>query len=101
MTTAHCGNATSEEEAESRGYKLLCKQNPVYGGSGNKVLNGTKFDEPGYIAIPDCFWGSPEQGLEPLVNTAGLPIFMLKTADASIGHYGEMSGGQPFVPIKA
>ena len=28
-----------------RGYKLLCNQEPVYGGSGNKALNGTKFDE--------------------------------------------------------
>lgn len=98
MSTEQCGNATSWAEAEARGYKLICNQEPAYGGAGNKALNGTKFDEPGYIAIPDCFWGSPEQGLEPPFSLEGVPIFMLKTANASIGHYGEMAGGQPFIP---
>jgi len=52
----------------------------------------------GYIAIPDCFWGSREQGLEPPLDIKGVPIFILKTANATNGHYGEMSGGQPFIP---
>ena len=55
-----------------------------------------RFDEAGYIAIPDCLWGSPEQGLEPPLNLTGVPLFILKTANASRGHYGEMAGGQPF-----
>jgi len=93
-----CANATSWAEAEAKGYKLICNQKPVYGGSGNKALNGTKFDEAGYIAIPDCFWGSREQGLEPPLDIKGVPIFILKTANATNGHYGEMSGGQPFIP---
>jgi hypothetical protein len=58
---ANC-TAGSAEEAVAKGYTLLCRQEPVYGGTSNKVLNGSRFDEPGYIAIPDCFWGSAEHG---------------------------------------
>ena len=47
MSLDACGNATSAEEAEARGYKLLCKQEPVYGGSGNPHVAGTRFDETG------------------------------------------------------
>ena len=91
-----CANATTAEEAQARGYKLLCQEDAVYGGSGNPLLAGTRFDETGYIAIPNCFWGSPENGLVPPVNTSGVPLFILKTANASRAHYGEMAGGQPF-----
>eukprot|EP01052_Picozoa_sp_SAG31_P037906 SAG31_NODE_4971_length_2826_cov_5.968464_2_plen_84_part_00 len=62
MPLAECGNATTAEEAESRGYKLLCEQKPVYGGSGNSHVSGSRFDEDGYIAIPDCLWGNAEHG---------------------------------------
>ena len=41
--------------------KLLCRQMPVYGGTGDALLNGTLFDESGYISIPDCFWGPASQ----------------------------------------
>mmetsp|Transcript_23795 Transcript_23795/g.62253 ORF Transcript_23795/g.62253 Transcript_23795/m.62253 type:complete len:793 (-) Transcript_23795:139-2517(-) len=91
-----CAKPTTVAEAEAKGYELLCRQEPAYGGSDNAALNGTRFDEPGYIAIPDCFWGSPEQGLELPRDLTGTPLFMIKTANASIGHYGEMAGGQPF-----
>lgn len=96
MSLEDCGNATSAREAEARGYKLLCQEDPVYGGSGDSHVAGTRFDEDGYIAIPDCLWGSPEQGLAPPVNTTNVPLFILKTANASNAHYGEMAGGQPF-----
>ena len=89
-------NATSAHEARARGYKLLCREDPVYGGSHNPSVAGTRFDEDGYIAIPDCLWGSAEHGLVAPINTTGVPLFILKTANASNGHYGEMAGGQPF-----
>jgi len=88
--------AGTADEAVAKGYKLLCRQEPVYGGTQNPVLNGSHFDETGYIAIPQCYWGSPEQGLESPIDVAGVPLFIIKTADATIGHYGEMAGGQPF-----
>jgi hypothetical protein len=91
-----CANATSADEARARGYKLLCQENPVYGGSDNPLVAGSRFDEDGYIAIPDCLWGSAEHGLVAPINTTGVPLFILKTANASNGHYGEMAGGQPF-----
>ena len=51
---------------------------------------------PTDIAIPDCLWGSAEHGLVAPVNTSKVPLFILKTANATNGHYGEMAGGQPF-----
>ena len=60
-------------------------------------MNGTRFDEPGYIAIPDCFWGSSEYGLQPPVNVTGVPLHLVKHSNATWGHYGEMAGGQPWV----
>jgi len=91
-----CANATSVADAEARGYTLLCRQEPVHGGTGDHRENGTHFDEAGYIAIPDCLWGSTDQGLEPPLNLTGVPLFIIKTSNATIGHYGEMAGGQPF-----
>lgn len=96
MSLEDCNSAKSAEEAVAKGYKLLCRQDPVYGGSGNPHVTGSRFDEAGYIAIPDCLWGNAEQGLEPPLNLTGVPLFILKTANASRGHYGEMAGGQPF-----
>ena len=77
--------------------KLICQTSPVYGGSGNPAIAGTRFDEPGYIAIPDCIWGDKQYGLEPPVNLDNVPLHVVKTANATWGHYGEMSGGQPWV----
>jgi len=77
--------------------KLICETKPIYGGSNNPSLAGTRFDEPGYIAIPDCFWGDAKYGLEPPVNMDGLTLHMVKTSNATYGHYGEMAGGQPWV----
>ena len=69
---------------------LLCAQEPLYGGVGHASLRD--FDEPGYIAIPDCFWGGAENGLEPPPDLTGVPLHVVKTANATLGHYGEMSG---------
>ena len=82
--------------------KLICEQKPVYGGSAptskhSKKISGTKFDEAGYIAIPDCFWGDAQDGLEAPVNVTGVPLHMVKVANATWAHYGEMAGGQPWV----
>ena len=97
MAVYACAVGTPLEECTEENGKLLCLQRPVYGGSGDPALNGTRFDEPGYIAIPDCFWGDAEFGLEPPPDVDGVPLHIVKTANATWGHYGEMAGGQPWV----
>jgi hypothetical protein len=77
--------------------ELVCRQQPLYGGTGNPSEKGTRFDEPGYIAIPDCFWGPSEYGLEPPIDLTGLPLYEVKVSNATWGHHGEMAGGQPWV----
>merc|ERR1711957_126888 len=61
------------------------------------TINGTRFDEPGFISIPDCEWGSSEYGLEAPIDLDQVPLHVVKTANATEGHYGEMSGGQSWV----
>jgi len=97
MSVYACSKNTPVEDCNATVGKLLCAQHPVYGGSDNPSLIGTRFDEPGYIAIPDCFWGSAEFGLEPSPDLTGVPLYMVKTSNATWGHYGEMAGGQPWV----
>ena len=42
-------------------------------------------------------WGSSEFGLEAPVDLDGLPLHVVKKANATEAHYGEMSGGQPWI----
>ena len=34
---------------------------------------------------------------EPPINLEGVPLHVVKIANATEGHYGEMAGGQPWV----
>jgi len=97
MTIYACAKGTPLADCSPKIGKLVCRTDPVYGGTGNPALQGTRFDEPGYIAIPDCFWGGAEYGLEPPPDLSGVPLHIVKTANATLGHYGEMAGGQPWV----
>jgi len=97
MAVYACAKGTPLKNCTEDNGKLLCLQRPVYGGTGNPALNGTRFDEIGYIAIPDCFWGDAKFGLEPPVDVDGVPLHMVKTSNATWGHYGDMAGGQPWV----
>ena len=102
MAVYACDKSVALKDCNATVGQLLCQQMPVYGGTGAKGINGTKFDEPGYIAIPDCLWGGKEFGLEPPVNLTGVPLHMVKKTNGTYngkaqGHYGEMAGGQPWV----
>jgi len=92
MAVYACAKGTPLPACNATVGKLLCKQEPLHGRG-----KGEKFDEAGYIAIPDCFWGDAAYGLEPPVDLTGVPLHMVKTSDATYGHYGEMAGGQPWV----
>ena len=48
-------------------------------------------DEPGFIAQPPCLWGSPHEGLEEPYDANGQTLHVVKTANATFGHHGEMA----------
>jgi hypothetical protein len=69
--------------------KLLCRENGLYGGT-NKI-DLPRFDEDGYIAMPPCLWGSPEDGLEPPPLMTGMTIKVTALTNNTYGHHGEMA----------
>lgn len=52
--------------------ELLCRQTPIYGGTGDVTI-GDKFDEPGYILVPPCLWGD-DPALEPMPLVSGVEL---------------------------
>lgn len=72
--------------------ELICMERPVYGGTGK--VDNKNMDEEGFILVPPCLWGSPEHGLEAPPDLNGVTITVVKTANATYGHHGEMAHGQ-------
>ena len=69
--------------------KLLCEERAVYGqGSGGK------FDEAGYVSVPPCVWGAEKYGLEPPPDVSKMVLRVVKRANATHGHHGEMAHGE-------
>ena len=89
-----CDQDTDLKDCNETVGKLLCREKPIH---GNPSAGEDKFNEFGYIAIPDCFWGTDEFGLESPINVTGMPLHIIKRSNATYGHYGEMAGGQPWV----
>ena len=87
-----CAKGTPIAQCDATIGKLICESRPVYGGTGAPSISGGRFDEPGYIALADCLWGSAAYGLEPPVDLTGVPLHIVKKTNATYGHYGEMSG---------
>ena len=54
MAVYACGAGTPLADCNATNGKLICMQEPIYGGTSNPLTNGTRFDEDGYIAIPGC-----------------------------------------------
>jgi len=71
---------------------LICMEKPIYGGTGK--VPEKQYDESGFILVPPCLWGSREHGLEPPPNLDGIMLHVVKTANATYGHHGEMAHGQ-------
>ena len=97
MSVYRCAKGSALDDCSVATGELVCETRPVYGGTGAPGIAGSRFDEPGYIAIPDCFWGDARWGLELPPDLTGFPLHVVKTANATNGHYGEMSGSQPWV----
>ena len=68
--------------------ELICRQEPVYGGTG--VIDLAKYDEPGYILQPPCIWGY-QPGLEPPPLASGETFLIKAITNATYGHHGEMA----------
>ena len=47
---------------------LLCEEKAVYGDGDSR----NPFGEVGYIAVPPCVWGSPDDGLEAPPDLTGV-----------------------------
>lgn len=71
--------------------ELLCEETAVY---GQGVSTGGKFAEPGYIKVPPCLWGSPENGLEKGPDLTDVVLRVVKHTNATYGHHGEMAHGE-------
>jgi hypothetical protein len=75
--------------------ELLCRQLPVFGGRGASTINGTRFDEPGYIALPPCLFGEEDEGLVPPVFLSwDTNLSSVKRSNSTYGHSGEMASWQ-------
>ena len=62
--------------------KLICEETAVY---GQGVSTAGKFAEPGYILVPPCVWGSPENGLEPGPDLTDVVLRVVKHTNATYG----------------
>mmetsp|Transcript_17894 Transcript_17894/g.54509 ORF Transcript_17894/g.54509 Transcript_17894/m.54509 type:complete len:577 (-) Transcript_17894:42-1772(-) len=73
--------------------ELLCRQVSYYGG-GN--ISHDRFDERGYVVLPPCLWGSPDEGLEPPVFLHNATQMFSKTRSNNtwVGHTGQMASWQ-------
>jgi len=69
--------------------ELLCRQTPIYGGTGDETI-GHKFDEPGYILTPPCLWGA-DPALEPMPLASGVTFMIKAITNTTYRHHGEMA----------
>lgn len=94
LSMSIANNATGETICENRpsfGGDYSVKHDPTRAGTSRAV---DRFEEPGFITVPPCLWGSPEHGLDPPPSLEGLTIRIVKRSNATYGHHGEMAHGQ-------
>lgn len=85
----HAPSCLSMELYNADTGELLCRSEPVVGQSGEL------YDEKGFVAIPPCLWGSPEEGLlPPPFLTLNTNLFCIKRNNNTMGHTGEMASWQ-------
>lgn len=58
---------------------------------GTHKIDEPRFDEDGYIAMPPCLWGSPEDGLLPPPFMNNMTIKVTALTNNTYGHHGEMA----------
>jgi hypothetical protein len=69
--------------------RLLCGVEPIYGQTDNV------YDERGFLTIPPCLWGDPDDGLqEPELLTLDTTLLSIKRNNNTLSHTGEMASWQ-------
>lgn len=84
----HAPTCLAMEIVNNKTGELLCRQEPIYGGTGKIDL--AKYDEPGYILQPPCLWGDGP-GLGPMPLASGVTFTIKATTNSTYGHHGEMA----------
>lgn len=97
MSLYMCESGTPLEDCTAQTGQLLCHQQASYGhldetnDNRDEATLPQPFQEPGFISVPPCLWGSKEFGLEEPIPFSGKTLFATKTANATFGHHGEMA----------
>ena len=86
--SCHAPTCLAMEIWNNRTGELVCRQEPIYGGTGKIDLE--KFDEPGYILQPPCLWGE-DPALEPMPLASGVPFMIKAITNSTYNHHGEMA----------
>ena len=64
----------------------------VYGTLAEGATGERRFDEKGYLALPPCVWGSPQDGLQaPPFLSWDTNLTSIKRANATYAHTGGAS----------
>lgn len=85
----HAPDCISMELYNAKTGKLLCGMQPEF-GKGTETYN-----EEGYVALPPCLWGNPEEGLlAPPLLPLDAELLSIKKNNNTYGHYGEMASWQ-------
>jgi len=85
----HAPTCLAMELWNNRTGELLCRQTPIYGGTGDATV-GDKFNEPGYILTPPCLWGA-DPALEPMPLASGVTFMVKAITNSTYRHHGEMA----------
>ena len=98
MAVYRCAKGTALDDCSVATGELVCETRPVYGGTGAPGIAGTRFDEPGYIAIPDCFGDAREWGWSHRPGFDRVPrSTSSRRRTRRMATTAEMSGAQPWV----
>ena len=85
----HAPSCLSMELYNADTGELLCHVEPIHG------LSGELYDETGFLAIPPCLWGSPDEGLvEPKFLSLDTTLLSIKRNNNTLPHTGDMASWQ-------
>jgi hypothetical protein len=85
----HASTCLSMELYNADTGRLLCGVEPIYGQTDNV------YDERGFLTIPPCLWGDPDDGLqEPELLTLDTTLLSIKRNNNTLSHTGEMASWQ-------
>jgi hypothetical protein len=82
----HAPSCVSMELYNADTGRLICSVTPIYGESHDV------FDEKGFLALPPCLWGNPDEGLEePFLLPLNTTLLSIKRNNNTLPHTGDMA----------